>query len=155
MKTVQIALRNFEYGEALRHLLLRDGAHRVYVVDRPDLKLDGVIVIDSDQVESLCFVDREPERFVVITHKGSDHLGAIWEAGVRHVVFEGDSPGTTHLAIAAAELRLPRTAARTGAPAQSGACLERHRNMLYPELPTIDSPPRCAKCQHQRQTIRF
>ena len=154
MKTIQIALRDSEYGEALRNLLLRDGAHRVYVVDRPDLKLDGVIVIDSDKVESLCFVDREPQRFVVITRKGSDHLGPIWEAGVRHVVFEGDSPGTAHLAIAAAELRLPRTARSTVATAQSGACLERHRNMLYPELPTIESPPCCAKCQHRRQTFR-
>ena len=28
-----------------------------------------------------------------------------WNAGIRHVVFEGDSPNTTQLAIIAAELR--------------------------------------------------
>ena len=155
MKTIQIALRDTAYAEALRSLLLRDGAHRVYVVDRPDLKLDGVIVIDSDQVENLCFVDREPERFVVITRKGSDHLSPIWEAGVRHVIFNGDSPGTAHLAIVAAELRLPRTTGRAGATIQSGACLERHRNMLYPEIPTIDSPAHCTKCQCLRQPNLF
>jgi hypothetical protein len=151
MKTIQIALRNSEYAEALRSLLLRDGTHRTYIIDQPDLKLGGVIVIDGDQVERLCFADGEPERFVVLTPKGSNYLGLIWDAGVRHVVFEGDSPGTAYLAIVAAEMQMPRVAGNAAA-SRSGACVERHRNMLYPELPIIDSQ-RCARCQ--RRTIPF
>src|SRR5579872_3898812 len=99
MKTIQMVLRDGEYAGALRDLLLRDGTHRVYLVEQPDLRLDGVVVIDGNRAESLSFLDGEPERFVVITRKGSDHLARIWDAGVRHVVFEGDSPSTAHLAI--------------------------------------------------------
>ena len=108
MKTVQLALPDSEYAQSLRNLLLRDGSHQVLVVDQPDLKLDGVVVIDGDRFESLSVIEPEPERFVVITRKGTDHLSKVWEAGVRHVVFEGDSPNTTQLAIIAAELRMPK-----------------------------------------------
>ena len=107
MKTVQLAIGNTEYAQSLRNLLLRDGAHRVYLVDQPDLRLDGVVVIDGNRPENLALLDAEPERFVVITRKGSDYLARIWDAGVRHVLFDGDPPNTAQLAIIAAELRLP------------------------------------------------
>ncbi len=118
MKTIQLALQNREYARLLENLLQRDGAHQVYVVDQPDLKLDGVIVIDGKHIDNLSMLDPEPERFVVITSKGSDRLARIWDAGVRHVVFEGDSPSTAHLAIIAAEMRCPTQAPR---PARSSA----------------------------------
>ena len=45
-----------------------------------------------------------------------DRTGSIsarlWNAGIRHVVFEGDSPNTAQLAIIAAELRLPNAGPR-------------------------------------------
>jgi hypothetical protein len=107
MKTVQLAIPDAEYAQTLRDLLSRDGTHRVYVVDRPDLRLDGIVMIDGDRSGNLSMLDSEPERFVVITHKGSDSLSKIWDAGVRHVLFEGDPPNTAQLAIIAAELRLP------------------------------------------------
>lgn len=107
MKTIQLAIGNTEYAQSLRDLLLRDGTHRVYLVDVPDLRLDGVIVMDGDRPEHLAMLDQQPERFVVITHKGSDSLASVWNAGVRHVLFDGDPPNTAQLAIIAAELRLP------------------------------------------------
>jgi hypothetical protein len=145
MKTIQLALQNSEYAESLRSLLLRDGTHRVYLVDCPDLRLDGVIVIDGNRTENFAMLDGEPERFVVITRKGSDHLARIWDAGVRHVVFEGDSPGTAHLAIIAAEMRLPRMDARSRV---SGPGLhERHHAGARGSLPVIDPPARCGRCR--------
>ena len=154
MKTIQMALKDSEYAEALRGLLLRDGTHRVYLVEQPDLRLDGVIVLDGTRAENLSILDGEPERFVVITRKGSDHLARIWDAGVRHVVFEGDSPSTAHLAIIAAELRLPRTNGK-GRTAGSGPYVEGHRNKSRTELPLIDVPPRCARCRFAAPFIPF
>ena len=107
MKTVQIAIENSEYAQSLRSLLVRDGTHRVYVVDRPDLRLDGIVVIDGNRGDDLSILDSEPERFVIIARKGSDFLSKIWDAGVRHVLFDSDSPNTAQLAILAAEMRLP------------------------------------------------
>lgn len=107
MKTVQLAIGNTEYAETLRNLLLRDGTHRVYIVDHPDLRLDGIVLIDGNRGDDLSMLDAEPERFVIIAKKGSECLSRIWDAGVRHVLFEGDPPNTAQLAIIAAELRLP------------------------------------------------
>ena len=154
MKTIQMALRDSEYADALRSLLLRDGTHRVYLVEQPDLRLDGVIVIDGNQAQNLTLLDGEPERFVVITRKGSDHLARIWDAGVRHVVFEGDSPSTAHLAIIAAELRLPRANGK-GRNSGSGPYMEGHRNKPRVDMPVIDSPPRCARCRFSKPYIPF
>ena len=43
MRTVQLAIRDSDYAQNLRGLLLRDGIHRVHVVERPDLLEDGVV----------------------------------------------------------------------------------------------------------------
>ncbi len=152
MKTIQMALKDTEYADSLRNLLLRDGTHRVYMVEQPDLRLDGVIVIDGNRADSLSCLDGEPERFVVITRKGSDHLARIWDAGVRHVVFEGDSPSTAHLAIIAAELRLPRT---NGKGRTAGPYMEGHRRTSGLGLPVIDAAPRCAHCHVPKAPISF
>ncbi len=105
MKTVQLAIPDSEYTQALRSLLLRDATHSVCLVEHPDLRLDGVIVVRADSSENLSLLESDPERFVVITRNGTD-LSRIWDAGARHVVFEKDSPNTAQLAIIAAELRL-------------------------------------------------
>lgn len=145
MKTVQLAIHDSEYAQSLRTLLMRDGTHRVYVVDDPDLRLDGVVVIDENKFESLTPSGPAPERFVVITAKGSDHLSRVWDAGVRHVVFEQDSPNTAQLAIIAAELRLPRT----GTIGRSSS-LHYDKHHLFPVISPIDSDPpsnvRCSSC---------
>lgn len=109
MKTVQLAIGNTEYAQSVGNLLSRDGTHRVYIVDQPDLRLDGVVLIDGDGGGDLSMIDAEPDRFVIIAKKGSECLSRIWDAGVRHVLFDGDPPNTAQLAIIAAELRLPNT----------------------------------------------
>lgn len=104
MKTIQLTLPPSDYTQSLRNLLLQDGTHRVYLVDRPDLRLGGVVVVDDQSAGEIS--PPEAERFVVITRKKSDHLAKIWDAGVRHVAFECDSPNTAYLAVISAELRL-------------------------------------------------
>lgn len=130
MKTVQLAIGNTEYAQSLRTLLERDGTHRVYVVDVPDLRLDGVVVVDGTRPQNLAMLDSEPERFVVITHKGSDYLARIWDAGVRHVLFDIDPPNTAQLAIIAAELRLPT--ARALRPVLKGEEIRGRRRVSIP-----------------------
>jgi len=144
MKTIQLAIRDSEYAQSLRDSLLRDGTHRVYLVDRPDLRIDGVIVIDGNNVDGISGCIQQPERFVVIAHKGSDSLSRLWNAGIRHVVFEGDSPSTAQLAIIAAELRLPTSGPK--ASRVSGASAEKHHNRPRPTLPVLAPPPRCGRC---------
>lgn len=106
MKTVQLAIPDSAYAQAVRSLLLRDGTHRVFFVEQPDVRLDGVVVIGEKGCENPTLLSSDPERFVVLTRNETD-LARIWNAGVRHVVFEKDSPNTAQLAIMAAELRLP------------------------------------------------
>lgn len=142
MKTVQVAIRDLDYAQLLRNLLLRDGMHRVYLVDCPDLRLDGVIVIDEDGFQYLAPEDSEPERFVLVTRKGTDHLSKVWDAGIRHVVFEEDPANTAQLAIIAAEMRLPRAAGAV----KAGSQVEKHRSAEPPNLPVLESPVRCRRC---------
>jgi hypothetical protein len=139
MKTVQLAIENREYAQSLRDLLSRDGTHRVYVVDEPDLRLDGIVMIDGDGTGNMSMLDSAPERFVVITHKGSDSLSRIWDAGVRHVLFDGDPPNTAQLAIIAAELRLPGTRGSKMTREGEG----RHTRPLH--IPAVDPPARCGR----------
>ena len=144
MKTVQLAIRDSEYAQSLRNLLLRDGTHRVILVDKPDLKLEGVVVIDGSGFENLAPLDSAPERFVVITRKGTDHLARVWDAGVRHVVFLEDSPNTAQLAIIAAELRLPKLNPVAGSTAIAPSVKRRatpHRDLL-----ALDPSARYSRC---------
>jgi hypothetical protein len=106
MKTVQLAIPDSEYAAELQSLLVRDGTHRVYLVERPDLGLDGVVLIAANNSENLALLESDPERFIVVTKEGSDNLSRIWKAGARHVVFEKDPPHTAQLAIFATELQL-------------------------------------------------
>lgn len=136
MKTVQLAIGDSEYAQSLRNSLLRDGTHRVYLVDQPDLRIDGVVVIDGSKLDGPTLGKDQPERYVVITRKGTDSLSCLWNAGIRHVVFEGDSPSTAHLAIIAAELRLPNPGSK--ASRVSGSPNEEHHTGQRPTLPVLD-----------------
>ena len=137
MKTVQLAIRDSEYARSIRKLLLRDGTHNVYLVDHPNLHLDGVVVMDQGTFQNLADRDSDRERFLVLAGKGTDDLSRMWEAGIRHVVFEEDSPYTTQLAIIAAELRLLREPqSRTG----------KHTAGNLSSLDTWNGSLRCCKC---------
>ena len=108
MTIVQLAIRDSEYAQSLRNLLLGDGARKVLLVDKLDLRLNGVVVIDGRRFEDLSMLGSQPERFVVIASTSADRLTKAWETGVPHVVFERDSANTAHLAVMAAELRLKK-----------------------------------------------
>jgi hypothetical protein len=116
MTTVQIAIHNQPYAARLADLLKKDGSRVVAVVDGPNPDAEGIIVMDGSTPENLLLFEAQPERFVVIARKDAALLSRIWDAGVRHVVFEEDSPATALLAVIAAELRMPRLGASKGMP---------------------------------------
>jgi hypothetical protein len=106
MKTVQVAIRDSEHAYSLRDLLLRDGVHQVHLVERPNLAIAGVIVVDVDYLEGSGALVGGLERLVVMASKASADLARVWKAGVRHVVFHGDPPRTVRVAVLATELSL-------------------------------------------------
>src|SRR5579884_1401154 len=110
MTTVQVAIGDADYARNICALLRREGRYSVVVVDHPNLQMDGVVVLDSEHLEGLDLGAEAPERFVLVTRKDPDKLARLWNAGIRHVVFEEDSPNTAQLAVSAAELRQPRVA---------------------------------------------
>lgn len=106
MTTVQLAISNADYLRSLRSLLAQDGDHHVVVVDKPNPRVPGLIVVERDLLgDSLN--SGEAERFVVIAPREAYfHLSQLWQAGFHHVVFERDPPTTAYLAVLAAELKL-------------------------------------------------
>jgi hypothetical protein len=112
MKTVQVAIQDPGYADSIRNLLVQDGVHRVLLVEKPDLALEGAIVVDAADLESLPLREDELERLIVFVRKERDDLSKIWDAGVRHVVFYGDPPQTARVVVLGVELGL-----RSGVPA--------------------------------------
>jgi hypothetical protein len=106
MKTVQVAIHDFEHAHSLRDLLLGDGGHLVHLVERPNLAIAGVIVMDADHLEISGVLAGGRDRLVVVASKASADLARLWEAGVRHVVFRGDAPRIVRVAVLATELSL-------------------------------------------------
>ena len=113
------------------------------------------MVMEANGFESLSWLSSQPERFVIITRKGTDHLTRIWDAGVRHVVFEEDSPNTAQLAVIAAELRIPKRAQPPSARElpRGGSCAFRDDKRhafpcagLFGLESKLDLPPRCSRC---------
>ena len=103
MPTVQIAIADYLYAEQIQDLLVRDGNHRVYLVDTPNPKIDGVIVVDDRRLKEVPFGS---VRYVIVANKASRRISSLFHAGVHHLIFATDSPNTACLAILAAELRL-------------------------------------------------
>lgn len=109
METIQLAIGNPRYAAALGELLARTAGSKVVVVDRPDVKFEGVIVLDSEALDSLPGGIPNPERLVVVTRNDPRLLSKAWEAGVVSVVFENDPLNTVLLAIMAARLKTGKT----------------------------------------------
>ena len=107
MKTVQVAIQDPGYADSIRDLLIQDGSHRVHLVEQPDPTLEGVIIADVTHLDGLP-LSNEKERLVVLVHKERDDLFKIWDAGVRHVVFQGDPPQTARVVVLGVELGLER-----------------------------------------------
>jgi hypothetical protein len=104
--TLQLAVDDPAYARGIRSLLLRDAARQVCIMDSLELKLDGVIVIDKKRFDTLPLARQEVRRFLVIAPNDYESACQLWNAEVKHVVFEGDSPATAALAILALELNL-------------------------------------------------
>lgn len=104
MKTVQVAIQDPEYADAIRNLLSQDGLHRVHLVPRPDLSLGGVILVDAADLDNFPLLRNERQRVIVLVRKDRDDLAKIWDAGVQHVVFQGDSPNSARVAVLGMEL---------------------------------------------------
>jgi hypothetical protein len=103
MHNVQIAIQDRAYAEALRSLLMADGQHQVYVVDRPSPAVDGVVVVDHAIELSVGF---DFDRCVLLTRKVLVEVTRLWELGLRHVIYADYPPDVGRLVILAAERRL-------------------------------------------------
>jgi hypothetical protein len=105
MKTVQLALRDSDQANVLRDLL-HDGGHQVYLVEHPDASIAGVIVMDFEHLATARALAGVRERVIVVTSRAPADLTSAWEAGIRHVVFQGDDPDFVRVAVLAMELTL-------------------------------------------------
>ena len=106
VKTVQVAIQDPVYADCIRSLLSEDGRHQVQLVQKPNIKLAGVIVLDAAYLGCVSTPASEQHRLIVVAHKREDDLGKIWDAGVRHVIFYGDPPQNVRIAVLALELSL-------------------------------------------------
>ena len=105
MRTVQLAIHDSSFARRIRELLSQEGSCDVVVAEKPDLKRDGVVLMEEDTFDALSHPVADADRFVIIASRNTLGLERMWRAGIHHVVFEGDSPGTVQLAIIAALLR--------------------------------------------------
>ncbi|HLJ45390.1 MAG TPA: hypothetical protein VKU01_05255 [Bryobacteraceae bacterium] len=148
MPRVQISIHDQKYAQNLANLLQKDGSHAVVFVEKPDLAIDGIIVVDGNRMENLVFFEAQPERFVVVTRKDANLLARIWDVGVRHVVFEDDAPSTALLAVIAAELRISKDDQKKGVktgPIASSAQAQKRLMPVFPEAPVFESS-NCSPC---------
>ncbi len=106
MKTVQVAIQNSACADSIRRLLEQDASRRVELVARPDVTVGGVIIVDALNLQACPFLARERDRLIVMVDKEHDNLSEIWNAGVRHVIFQGDPPDATRGVVVGVELSL-------------------------------------------------
>jgi hypothetical protein len=111
-QTVQLSIRNAELAECLAKLLSQDGDRRVFLVEQPSSRLDGVVVMDEWGFANFGISNIPVERIVLILSKVTTRLSRICDIGIQTVVIEEDSLEMLQLAIVAAELRL-KSAAHT------------------------------------------
>ena len=104
MNTVQIAIRDRNYAEALRELLIADGDHEVRLVECPNLALDGVIVAEAMTAPHILGPDAH--RYVAFTRNANFGSNPLWRAGVRHLIQADCPPRLGRLAIIAVERKL-------------------------------------------------
>ncbi len=104
MNTVQIAIRDREYAEALRDLLIADGNREVHLVECPNAALEGIIVAEPITAPDLS--ERDIHRYVAFTRNYNFGSNPLWQAGVRYIIHAGCPPRLGRLAIIAAERKL-------------------------------------------------
>jgi len=113
MQTVQLAIADSAYANAVREALAHTCACTVETVAQPDPFRQCVLVVDEEAFERLPLPLSNPERVVLITPKNPRLLDQAWDAGLVSVVSDHDPLSTVLLAIMAAFLRVAKpTAAR-------------------------------------------
>ena len=120
METVQLAITNGTYATTLRELLARNAGWKALIVESPNTRAEGVIVLDTLALESLPSGFPNPERVVLITQNEPQLLARAWEAGIVSVVFENDPMDTALLAIMAARLNVGKAARQEPTGSQAG-----------------------------------
>jgi hypothetical protein len=108
METIQLAISNTAYANALRESLARNAGCTILAVESPDVRAGGVLVLDAASLERVPSKIPHPERVVLITQNEPRLLARAWEAGIVSVVFENDPIDTAILAIMAARLHVPK-----------------------------------------------
>jgi hypothetical protein len=113
MRTIELALTDIHYAQALQQLLARDAAFQDCVVRaaEDDLQPEActVLVLDTEHLNRLPHPLPHPERIVLITQNAPEQLTRAWEAGIVSVVFEHDPLSTAMLAILSARYRACRS----------------------------------------------
>ena len=122
MTNIQIALRDRSYARELRQLLACDGKHRVYIVDRPEPEIGGVVVADVTTIRSLP-AGIDMSSLVVLGGDGSD-LETLWDAGVRLLLPSNYPPYVARVVVLGVEMQ------KTGSLDDSSG--------VYTEHPEVD-----------------
>jgi len=115
-----LAIANGTYATTLRELLARNAGWKALIVESPNTRAEGVIVLDTRALESLPSGFPNPERVVLITQNEPQLLARAWEAGIVSVVFENDPMDTALLAIMAARLNVGKAARQEPTSSQAG-----------------------------------
>jgi hypothetical protein len=103
---VQIAIKDQVYAEELRRLLVKDNKHRVYLVDRPDPNMGGIVVLDETTLSSISPLEGiDQPRYIVLRQESSDP-DKLWKAGVRCLLPAMYPPNLARTVILGAEMRL-------------------------------------------------
>ena len=114
MEKIQIAIADSPYRQALARTLSQSVPCEVICVDDPDTLAAGVLVLDTDHLDSLPHPISRPERVVLVSHDNPEALSRAWDAGVNSVVYDRDPINTAVLAILAARLRSVKGFSRKG-----------------------------------------
>ena len=114
IRTVQLAIADAVYANAVRAALAHSGPWHVEIVERPDLGLPSVLVLDELNFERLALPLPHPQRVVLISRQDPELLAHAWDAGIVSVASLEDSLPTVLLAIMAASLRVEKPSAGFG-----------------------------------------
>jgi hypothetical protein len=138
MRTVQLSIADAGYASALREALTRTGPWHVEMVDRPDLALPCVLVLDESSFARLPLPLIEPGRVVLISQQDPQLLARAWDASIVSVVSTDDSIPTVMLAVMAAALRIGKSQINTAQRVNSPKSVESSAP-ITPDIPSSRS----------------
>ncbi len=109
MTRIQVAIDDKAFRQRLCGTLTACHAGEVECVETPDMRVPGVVVLDTEHLERMATPLLRPERCVLVAHgvRGAmpDLMSRAWESGVRAVVYDRDPLDTLVLAVLSARIR--------------------------------------------------